>query len=289
MSKIILFQMNLLLMLITTTGCGADETGSRSQGCGRSAPSALPTSIQVGGHTREFISVVPADYESSVANRLIFAFHGRTTPNTQVRKYYRIEQNSKKPTIFVYPAGLITADGKFSWYESRNPRDQLRDFALFDALLESFSADYCIDRDQIFVVGHSLGASFANSLGCARGSVVRGVSTVAGRIWESECSGPAAAIIIHNPKDDLVPVSRGLKARDHALAQNGLEPPPRPCEPRDLNCECYGPPESPNPVVWCPHTENHNRRGKFYPHLWPKEAGAVIMDFFDSLPASTQK
>jgi polyhydroxybutyrate depolymerase len=286
--KILLSAIILISMLITTVSCSADETGSRSQGCGRAAPTAPPTSLRVGGHMREFISVVPESYDSRVAHRLIFAFHGRTTPNTRVRKYYRIEQNSRKPTIFVYPAGLIAADGKYSWYERSDPRDQLRDFAFFDALLETLSADYCIDLDQTFAVGHSLGASFANSLGCARGSVIRGVGTVAGRIWDIKCSGPSAAMIIHNPHDDLVPVSRGLKARDWALEQNGLETPARPCEPRDLSCECYGPPNSPNPVVWCPHTEDTNRRGKFYPHLWPKAAGAVIMDFFDSLPASTQ-
>jgi polyhydroxybutyrate depolymerase len=281
--------MILLAGLITTTSCGADETSSHSHGCGRAAPAAPPASIRVGDHRREFISVVPESYDASVAHRLIFAFHGRTTPNTRVRKYYRIEQNSKVPTIFVYPAGLIAADGKYSWYERSDKRDQLRDFAFFDALLESFSADYCIDLDQIFAVGHSLGASFANSLGCARGSVIRGVGTVAGRIWDINCSGPAAAIIMHNPQDDLVPVSRGLKARDWALSQNGLLPPATECEPRQLNCQCYGPPSAPNPVVWCPHTENLNHRGKFYPHLWPKEAGAAIMGFFDSLPASTQK
>ena len=288
MSKTILLQMIFGLMLIAAPDCVADEVVSRSQGCGRAAPGALPTSIQVDGHTREFISVVPESYDSGVAHRLIFAFHGRTTPNKRVRMYYRIEQNSNRPTIFVYPAGLIAADGKYSWYTSKDPRDRLRDFTLFDALLEQFSSKYCIDLDQVFAVGHSLGASFANSLGCARGSVIRGVGTVAGRIWESECSGPAAAIIMHNPEDDLVPVSRGLKARDHALAQNGLEPPSRPCEPRDLNCECYGPPETQDPVIWCPHTEDHNRRGSFYPHLWPKEAGRAIMGFFDSLPSSDQ-
>jgi len=230
----ILFGMILLSMLVTTTSCGADETGSSSQGCGRAAPATAPVSIEVGGRTREFISVVPESYDSDVPHRLIFAFHGRTTPNTRVRKYYRI------------------------------------------------------DRERVFAVGHSLGASFANSLGCARGAVIRGVGTVAGRIWDIKCSGPAAEMIMHNPNDDLVPVSRGLKARDWALAQNGLKPPARPCEPRDLNCECYGPPGTPNPVVWCPHTQDLNRQGKFYPHLWPKEAGAAIMEFFDSLPASAQ-
>jgi polyhydroxybutyrate depolymerase len=283
-----LFGLGLLMMLVISTSCGAAEKSGRSPGCGRAAPASPPASVRVGDHMREFISVVPESYDPSVAHRLIFAFHGRTTPNTRVRQYYRIEQNSNVPTIFVYPAGQIAADGKYSWYESGNPRDQLRDFAFFDALLATFSADYCIDLDQIFAVGHSLGASFANSLGCARGSVIRGVGTVAGRIWDIKCSGPAAAMIMHNPNDDLVPVSRGVNARDWSLAQNGLEPPARPCEPRTLNCECYGPPETPNPVVWCPHTEDHNRRGKFYPHLWPKEAGSAIMEFFDSLPASGQ-
>jgi len=120
--------MILLSLLISTTSCGADEKSSRSQGCGRAAPAAPPISHRVGGHMREFISVVPESYDSSVAHRLIFAFHGRTTPNKRVRKYYRIEPNSRKPTIFVYPAGLIAADGKYSWYERSNPRDQLRDF-----------------------------------------------------------------------------------------------------------------------------------------------------------------
>ena len=288
MRKMILFGMILLPTLITSMSCAADETGSRSQGCGRAAPATPPVSIEVGGRTREFISVVPQAYDSDVPHRLIFAFHGGTTPNTRVRKYYRIEQNSKVPTIFVYPAGLIAADGKYSWYERSDPRDHLRDFALFDALLEKFSSSYCIDLERVFAVGHSLGASFANSLGCARGAVIRGVGTVAGRIWDIKCSGPAAEMIMHNPNDDLVPVSRGLRARDWALAQNGLKPPARPCEPRDLNCECYGPPGTPNPVVWCPHTQDLNRQGKFYPHLWPKEAGAAIMEFFDSLPASAQ-
>jgi len=276
-------------MLIIAASCGADERANRSDGCGHPPPAALPTSIKVDGHIREFILVLPASYDPRVAHRLIFAFHGRSTPNNRVRKYYRIEQNSKDPTIFVYPAGLIAADGKYSWYTRSDPRNQLRDFALFDALLESFRKDYCIDREQVFAVGHSLGASFANSLGCARGSVIRGVGTVGGRIWDIKCSGPAAAMIMHNPKDDLVPVSRGLKARDWALAQNELEPSARPCEPRDLNCECYGPAQAPNPVIWCPHSEDYNRRGKFYPHLWPKNAGGAIMDFFDSLPAQNQQ
>lgn len=105
--KRLLSGMILLSILISTTSCGADEKRNRSQGCGRAAPAAPPTSLRVGAHMREFISVVPESYNSGVAHRLIFAFHGRTTPNKRVRKYYRIEQNSRKATIFVYPRKIL--------------------------------------------------------------------------------------------------------------------------------------------------------------------------------------
>ena len=255
-----------------------------SPGCGASPPDPPPATIEVDGRAREFITAVPDGYDPAVPHALVFAFHGRTTPNTQVRRYFGLERAAAHPTIVVYPAGLVADDGKFSWYERGQHGDRLRDYALFDALVEQFSSAYCIDLDRIFAVGHSLGGSFANSLGCARGSVIRGVGSVAGRIWEAECSGPTAAMIIHNPDDDLVPVTRGEHARDWALAQNGLEADSRGCKPSDLACECYGPPEAENPVVWCPHDQDLTRSGRFYPHLWPDGAGAAIMGFFANLP-----
>ncbi len=268
------------LLALGSTVWSAEPSG----GCGARPPVEPPTAMEVDGRSRDFITVIPDDYDPDHPHNLVFAFHGRTTPNVKVRRYLGIEGAASARTIFVYPAGLVAADGKYSWYERGQHGDRLRDYALFDALLELFANSYCIDLDRVFAVGHSLGGSFANSLGCARGAVLRGVGTVAGRIWESECSGPAAAMIIHNPNDDLVPVSRGLHARDWALAQNGLEPPGRGCEPSALNCECYGPTGAANPVVWCPHTEDTTRSGRFYPHLWPAEAGAAIMGFLESLP-----
>ena len=278
----------LLVLQIAAPSFGSDTAGHRSDGCGSAPPVDPLSTTDVGDVSRQFITSIPSSYDPALAHRLIFAFHGRTTPNGQVQRYFQIEQSSTSPTIFVYPAGLMGEDGKYSWYEPGQSGDSLRDYAFFDALLELFSSSYCLDLDQVFIVGHSLGGSFANSLGCSRGSVIRGVGSVAGRIWDAECSGPTATMILHNPHDDLVPLSRGLHARDQALDQNGLEPPARSCPPQALNCECYGPPDAVNPVVWCPHTEDTNRHGEFYPHLWPREAGQAFVDFFDALPALPQ-
>lgn len=274
----------LMLAFFAAPTVAAGESGVSTVGCGRPAPAEPPAVIQVGGRTREFILAVPEAYEPDLLHRVVFGFHGRTTPNGKVRTYFQLEAHSERPTLFVYPAGLVAADGKFSWHERGQPGEALRDYELFDALLGELGNQYCIDLDQVFAVGHSLGGSFVNSLGCARGSVIRGVGTVAGRIWKSPCSGPVAAILFHNPHDDLVPFERGLEARDWALSQNGLTPLAEACEPRELNCELYGSRGAENPVVWCPHTQDFNRRGNFYSHLWPQEAGQVIMEFFDLLP-----
>ena len=274
----------VLLLAVATSGYASERAGRPSARCARPAPAIPPARLQVDGRTRDLLTVVPEGYTPDVPHALVLAFHGRTTSNVKARAYLGLEAHAKRPTIFVYPAALVAADGKYSWYEPGDRRDRLRDYALFDAVVEAIGAAYCIDRDRVFVVGHSLGGSLANSLGCARGSVIRGVGTVAGRVWEGPCSGPAAAMILHNPKDDLVPFERGLEARDHALRQNGLGPPSRPCEPLALRCERYGPPGAPDPVVWCPHPEERNGRGDLYPHLWPRDAGRAIMGFFESLP-----
>ena len=39
-----------------------------------------------------------------------------------------------------------------------------------------------------------------------------------------------------------------------------------------------------DPLLWCLHHESLNRRGRFYPHQWPGDAGATIMAFFADLP-----
>ena len=45
MSKIMLIGVVLFSMLVAITSCDADESRSRSQGCGRKAPAALPTTL----------------------------------------------------------------------------------------------------------------------------------------------------------------------------------------------------------------------------------------------------
>ena len=255
-----------------------------SDGCGAAPPSDPPSSLTLDGQERALISVIPEDYDPDTTHKLIFAFHGRTNSNAQVRSYYRLEHGDPSDTIFIYPGGTKDDSGRYSWWQRGDTADALRDYALFDALHERFTGEYCIDLESVFVVGHSLGATFANSLACARGDSIRAAVTLGGGVVRGQCRGRVAAMVLHNPKDNLVSIKEGERARDSYLAQDGLSDTAIEFEPRDFNCRLYGPTDAKYPVLWCPHGKDYNGRGKFYPHTWPPDAGQAVMAFLRGLP-----
>ena len=263
----------LLFSLLRTKAIFQDRV-LPSSGCGTVKP--LPDTVTVGGVQRSFITSSSEVNDESTPQRLVFGFHGRTSTNAQVRRYYGLEPYPD--TVFVYPSGLPEGGG-FSWANAEGTPD----YALFDALLDAFARDTCVDLARVFVVGHSLGASFANSLGCARSDRIRGVGSLGGGISAEGCRGKTAALVLHNPADRLVPFSEGERVRDEFLAQNGLSGPAVATEPAAFNCVRYGDATEHFPVSWCPHTFDYAYDGTYYPHTWPRGTGQVIMAFFNGL------
>jgi polyhydroxybutyrate depolymerase len=77
-----------------------------SIGCGKEPPSITPISSIINGQTRNYITVIGNKYDKNIPMKIIFAFHGRTNPNTMVRTYYDIEKESQGNAIIIYPSGL---------------------------------------------------------------------------------------------------------------------------------------------------------------------------------------
>lgn len=253
-----------------------------SEGCGLLSPFSAPTVYWVDGEQREAIVDIPEGYDPNRAYSLIVAFHGRTSPNTEVRSYYRLGKVAGKDAILVYPAGKSLGDS-FNWADSGDPSNDLRDYEFFDQIVEQISASYCVNEDEIFAVGHSLGAWFVNSLACARGDVLRGVATLGGARAESVCTGPVAVMQWHNPNDRLAPFYTGQTARDYYLEQNFCSYEGSPTEPSWAHCVEYSCMEG-APTLWCPHTEDYSDySGEYYPHNWPRETGEEMWAFFRNL------
>lgn len=232
--------------------------------------------VDVQGETRDLIAAVPEGYSPEQAHRLVLAFHGRTNPPERVRRYYGLEGADEGRTLFVYPRAVRQADGTFTW---RLPEDLF----LVEAVVNRFAAEYCLALDSVYAVGHSLGASFVNSLACARGDLLRGVATVAGGITPTECSGETAALLLHNPEDRLVPLDQGRRALMVLLDQNALPKESAARVSGPFVCQRYGTEETRNPVLWCLYGQSTTARGRYYPHQWPEGAEEAVMDFFDRL------
>lgn len=86
-----------------------------SPGCSQSQPSSPLSAVMVNGVERHFIMDI-SNYQqsSSTPARVIFAFHGRTSPNNGLG-YYGLKEAAAGNTIIIYPAGLPEEGPQRNW------------------------------------------------------------------------------------------------------------------------------------------------------------------------------
>ena len=249
-----------------------------SPGCGRS-PGEMPLSVTVNSEERNFLLTIPKEYVSHDPSPLLIAFHGRTNSNAQVRSYMGFDRAAEE--FFVaYPAAIKNSNGSYSWSNPGDTPNQIRDVLFFDALVEKIADQYCIDMNRIFVAGHSLGAWMANTIACIRGDVIRASGSVGGDSIITPCAGPAAAIIIHNPDDNLSSFRSAELARDLRIRENACSAESDAVLPYSLLCRKYQSCDAGNDVIFCPHELDIDPQGNYYPHNWPREATPTIVEFF---------
>jgi polyhydroxybutyrate depolymerase len=121
----------------------ADAAAARpSPGCNLPPPARPPEVFRVSGVARQAIVSVPAGHRPGRPHPLVLAFHGRTNDNADVRRYFGLEEAAEEPAFFVYPAGLPDEGGRFTWSGPADPAGALRDYALFDAILDGMASTY---------------------------------------------------------------------------------------------------------------------------------------------------
>ncbi len=253
-----------------------------SPGCGK-APVSPPSSVTVLGQQRDFLLTVPATYKDHDPTPLIVAFHGRTNSNAQVKQYMGLDR-AASDSLIAYPAALPNGNGSFSWANPGDKAQEIRDIAFFDAIVERLANDYCVDMDRISVAGHSLGAWMANTVACVRGGAVMASATVGGDSVTTVCNGPAAAMIVHNPHDTLAPFSGAEKVRKQRIEANACTWDVSDNADSAFNCVRHEACANGNDVLWCPHTQDYDERGNYYPHNWPRGVAQDMVRFFQSIP-----
>lgn len=242
-----------------------------SSGCGAAGqPLTGERSIDVNGVTRTYLLDIPAGYDGSTAQPIVFGFHGATTSGEFFRSpfYGNLLSTMADVAIVVHPDAL---GNPTQWSNTDGA-----DVAFFDALLAALQSELCIDESRVFATGHSSGGFFTNTLGCQRGDVLRAIAPVSAggpfTFGGNGCTGEVAAWIAHGENDMTVEFAQGESSRDRWLASNGCDETSSPVPPAP--CQEYSGCDAGLPVRWCVYQDGHN---------WPDFAPEGIWSFFSAL------
>jgi polyhydroxybutyrate depolymerase len=244
---------------------------AQPSGCGMAPEKkGLETKVlTIGAAQRSYVQFVPKTYDATKPLALIVGFHTLGDTPEEGRAMFNLEAAAGGNAIFIYPAALRSAafENKTRWDLSPTSAD----FTYVDALLQTVTANYCIDENRIFTTGFSNGGRMAALVGCRRGDAIRAIAPVAPGggnepIPPNSCVGNVAVWEALGDADEAHTPS-GLAVRDFFVSANGCKATPT----KPDGCVAYEGCGEGMGLTFCRHDGGH---------VWPALASAEIWKFF---------
>jgi polyhydroxybutyrate depolymerase len=186
----------LALLLVMSLGVVAQEE----------TPEATPD-----GRTYEIF--VPSSYDPDVPTPLVMALHGAGGSGAGMQRFSGLDATAEKyGFIAVYPDSLFN-NWNFGGYIPGPPTSlrSVDDVRFLAGLVNDLSEEYNIDRDKVFVTGHSNGASMAYLLVCDAPGVFAGLAAVSAPIpvmlaenCENKLTEPLSFMLIQGTNDQIL-------------------------------------------------------------------------------------
>lgn len=194
---------------------------STTVGLPQKAPGRYTYSMKNEGTDRTFALRVPKAYDGTRALPLVVILHGWTTSGALAEQYTRMADVAEKEGfVLAAPDGLGDARGWNAGFLDLSGRHQ-DDAAFVASVIDKAEKEVGIDRDRVYVAGHSNGAMLANLVGARYADRVAAIGVVAGTIGFPPSSGksvtipdpkgPISAMIIHGKQDETVAYEPNLK------------------------------------------------------------------------------
>ena len=228
---------------------------------------------KVDGVAREALIHLPADAKEPAP--LVFVFHGHGGSSANAARMFHAHVLWPEAVV-VYPQGLNTPgrltdpDGKRSGWQWARGHQGDRDLKFFDAMLESFRVEKCVDEKRVYVTGHSNGGSFTYLLWAERGERIAAVAPSGALNADSLRSlKPKPVLHVAGRKDPLVKFQWQQRMIDGVIALNQCDPAGKPDGEFRTRYES----KVNAPVLTYLHDGGHE---------FPKPAAAIIVEFFKS-------
>lgn len=252
--------------------------------------------IMVDG--RPFHLHVPASYDGSRPLPLVLLIHGIGVDSTLQETYMRVKAESDaRGFIYAYPDGTRGPAGQF-WNGAGCCQDPFTppvdDVGYLDHIIQYVQNNYRLDRERIYLIGHSNGGFMASRYACERSGYsgvgrpqIAAIATLSGGqyLFPVQCGigiGSVAVLHIHATLDEitpylvpLVPILTGFPAGrqtvDNWRLRNGCIGPGYPLTPPiDLVSDLRGN-ETGRWAFWCP----------FAPvEFWTIHGGSHVPNFY---------
>ena len=151
---------------------------------------------------RPFNVFVPTNYSPTSAVPLIIALHGFYQSGAKFEKYLNLTPIAQvDDIIYVHPDGTADTHGVRFWNGTPECCDfqspKVDDDAYIMSIIDSVSAQYAIDPNRIYIIGHSNGGFMANRLACYHADRIAAVVNVAGGSFTTAAAcKPAAPISV---------------------------------------------------------------------------------------------
>jgi poly(3-hydroxybutyrate) depolymerase len=231
----------------------APVLGATSAGCGAGAGTATGNAGRVvtTPSGRNYLIVVPADYDRAKAYPTVLAYHGWYTNGSGFKGWFEFERWVKSDGILIYPY----ADNPSGAFDLSGDRDLLA----FDEITAQVQKEYCINPQRTFVLGFSFGGKFTNHLACKRAGYVRAASigdASAGDDNADRSCGRLPMLITHRTADTDERYDWGKANAGTWATRNGCTANAAAAATPGYQCQEYGSCKTPGSTMFCTDTEN---------------------------------
>jgi polyhydroxybutyrate depolymerase len=202
----------VLLALLLVACRGQPSRADAGLAAKGSVPVAPPSARPYGVH-------LPAGWDRAKPAPLVVFFHGYgSTGASSVRGFGLEGASDAHGFVLAYPDGTVDAEGHRFWNATNACCNfgnvDVDDVAYAAWLIDDVASKMPIDRNRVYVTGHSNGGFIALRLACDLAPRVAAAVSFAGAAWSdpSRCnpSEPVSILEVHGDADPIVRFDGGL-------------------------------------------------------------------------------
>jgi len=197
-----------LFALIALAGCG--DSDSDSTNAAASFPSVPRT---VFGGDRPVTIQVPTTYDAGRPTPLLISLRGYGANGVIEEQYLRLGSLVESAGILIIaPDGTMDGNGARFWNATpaccNFSGSSVDDVGYIRGLITDIRHDYNVDRQRIYVVGHSNGAFMAHRLACDAAHDIAAIASLAGATFKDAAlctpAEPVSVLDIHGDADTTI-------------------------------------------------------------------------------------